>query len=119
MHLKIKEKLLEVAKANPGIRGKFKMAAGVVYKNKLLCIGINQYKTHPIMLNDGYREQQIYLHAEADAIVKASRLDVDFNKCCLYVVRIDKKGKEMIAKPCNGCMNLITQFGIGEVKWTI
>lgn len=124
MESKIKEQLIEAAKANTGVAGTYRLAAGIVYKSRLLTIGVNSYKTHPIMMNKGYKEEQIYLHAEADAIVKVARYwkSIDLKDCKLYVVRMKKtpKGKwiEALAKPCEGCMGLISSFGIGEIEWT-
>ena len=113
-----------MAKENPGVSGKFRLSAGVVYKSQLIATGINSYKTHPIMLNDGYKEEQIYLHAEADAIKNALRLVTqdELTKCSLYVVRVKKtpdgNWQEGMAKPCVGCMKLIANFGITRVEWT-
>lgn len=120
-----KERLLRLAKANPGVRGKFKMAAGVVNrKGILVATGINSYKTHPIMANGTYREEQIYLHAEAHAIINGLKTvnGDSLDGCKLYVVRVkkDTRGEyqEALAKPCTGCMALISEVGIKEVEWT-
>lgn len=121
----VKKKLIELAKENPGIRNRYKMAAGITYKKKLLSVGINQRKTHPIMCNHGYKEEQIYLHAEADAIRNfLNSYDPNFlSNCALHVVRVKKDPDgnyvESLAKPCNGCMNLIYTYNIKEVTWTI
>lgn len=113
----LEQKVVDAAIGNPGVKGKYKMAAGVFYKNRLVAVGLNQYKTHPIMLQGNYREGQVYLHAEADAIVKASKL-VDLSQCHMHVVRVTKGGRLALAKPCLGCFHLLNIFGLKEVTWT-
>lgn len=125
MNPRIKDRLIKAAIENPGVRGKFKMAACVLNpKGYVIGSGINSYKTHPIMANGFYKEEQIYLHAEAAAIVEAMRTtpESDLKGCTLYVVRV-KKGKNMewaegLAKPCAGCMGLMQSVGINTVEWT-
>lgn len=117
----MKKKLIAAAISNPGVRGRYKIAAGIYFRNQLKVIGVNRYKTHPIMLGGEYRKEQIYLHAEADAIVKATRLCLPLDQCSLLVVRVKRcKGNwvEALAKPCKGCMNLISKFELKEVSWT-
>jgi len=117
---RIKKMLLRLANENPGVRGKFRMAAGIVHKGHLVATGVNSYKTHPIMTNGGYKEEQIHLHAEADAIRKALSLlsPSDLAKSDLYVVRVKKDGSEALAKPCRGCQGLVSTFNIRSVEWT-
>jgi deoxycytidylate deaminase len=112
-----------MAIANPGTKGKFKLSACVVHKGKVVSYGINSYKTHTIMGNGHYREGQVHLHAEADALVKASRVvkPRDFHECELWVMRVKRDGGnwvEAMAKPCNGCMALAHEFGIKNIRWT-
>lgn len=125
MNPRIKEKLIQKAIDNPGVKGKFKMAACVLNpKGYIVGTGINSYKTHPIMANGYYKEQQIYLHAEAAAIVEAMRVvpEADLRDCTLYVVRVkrgdNREWVEGMAKPCKGCMALMNEVGIKEVEWT-
>lgn len=129
---KVKDTLLRMAYENPGTKGKFKLAAGVVWKGRLVASGVNSYKTHPIMTNGAYRDQQMCLHAEAAALVKASKIMLPYalSQSELYVVRVCKgQGigpewltqlgyREALAKPCKGCMALIEEYGVPEVKWT-
>lgn len=119
-----KPMLIRLATENPGTKGKFKVAAGIVFRRHLIATGVNSYKTHPMMLNGDYREHQIYLHAEADAIRRALRLltQEQLTKASLYVVRVKKSTSgayvEAMAKPCAGCMGLINQYNLAEVRWT-
>lgn len=120
LKVSIKSKLLDIATNTEGIRGRFRMAAGVVYKGKLIATGVAQYKTHPIMMNSGYRKEQVFLHAEADALIRASRSlsESQLKDAEVYVVRLKKDGSEGLAKPCEGCMGLLSGFGISKVEYT-
>jgi len=120
MKSNIKEKLKSLALESEGIRGKFRLSAGVVYKGKLVATGIAQYKSHPILLAGKYRDGQIFMHAETQAIVRAIKLLSEFqlNKSEVYVVRVNKRGETALAKPCKGCFNLIKESGIKNVVWT-
>ena len=118
--------LKRLAVDNPGVQGRFKLAAAVVYKKYVIATGVNSYKTHPMMNGEGYREGQVFLHAEMDAIRNALKLiDADqLAQCDLYVVRVKRPGihsKDWIyglAKPCKGCTKAIAGFGIRNVYYS-
>lgn len=102
------------------------MAAGIVYKRHLIATGVNQKKTHPLMLGNGYRTDQLYMHAEVDAIRNALRLVTpkQLKQCELHIVRVkrphiaSKRWVYGLAKPCSGCQNVIKRYGIETVVWT-
>lgn len=106
--------------------GRMRLAACLVYKNELISIGTNKYKTHPIAKQFSKNDHAIYLHAEIDAIKNALRVvDVDFlTKCTMYVMRVkhpdhDHKGfVRGMAKPCCGCEMGLESFGIKRVYFT-
>ena len=95
-------------------------AAATVYKKKILAIGKNQMKTHPIMLQYQTDSTKIYLHAEIDAIVKVINVHgADILKhCSLYNLRLTGGGNVAMSKPCKGCQKAIDAFGIKKVFWT-
>ena len=127
MHEKIQKHLTALAIQNPGMQGRFKIAAAVVYKKTIVATGINQYKTHPIMANGCYKEDQIFLHAEADAIRNSLRLITpdQLAKCEMYIVRVkrpdiySREWVHALAKPCPGCSKLMAQFNIKQVSYTL
>lgn len=121
MNERIKQKLLDKARQNTGTKGKFRVAAGLVYKNKLIAVGVNSYKTHPWMINGEYKPEQIHLHAEADCLIRASKIltEDQIKDSSIYVVRVLKDGSEALAKPCRGCSGLIARWGITDVKYTV
>jgi tRNA(Arg) A34 adenosine deaminase TadA len=124
--LKIRQHLTQLAIESGGYGQRVPMAAGIVYKRHLIATGVNQPKTHPLMLTDGYREDQRYRHAEVDAIRNALRLisKEQLKQCELHIVRVkrphiaSKKWVYGLAKPCTGCANVIKRYGIGQVFWT-
>ena len=126
MNARIVRHLTALAIQNPGVQGRFKIAAAVVYKKTIIATGINQYKTHPIMANGCYKEEQIFLHAEADAIRNSLRLITpeQLAKCEMYILRVKRpdvystRWVHALAKPCPGCRKLLAHFGIRKVHWT-
>jgi tRNA(Arg) A34 adenosine deaminase TadA len=123
---KIKQMLTRLAVENTGVRGRFKLAAGIVYKSQLIATGLNSYKSHPIMCEWGTNADSIYLHAEIDAIKNALKLitQSQLTKCDIYIVRVKRpynasgNWEEGLAKPCPGCRRAIESFGLKRVFWT-
>ena len=91
-----------------------------VYDKDRICIGTgtNSYKkSHPLQAYFAKkvgRPEQIYLHAEIQAILKAK--DKQTEKITIY--RIDKFGNKRNAKPCPICMEAIKAFGIKKITYT-
>ena len=116
--------LAKVAAANPGLREKF--AAAVVYRNRIISIGMNSMKSHPMAAKYGKNEHAIFLHAEVAAIKNALReINVDdFSKCDIYITRVKKEKpftKKFVwglAKPCPGCERAIAEFGFRRTIYT-
>ena len=118
--------LTRLAIESGGYGQRVPMAAGIVYKRHLIATGTNQPKTHPLMLTQGYRNDQRYRHAEVDAIQSALRLITaeQLKRCELHIVRVkrpyiaSKTWVHGLAKPCAGCANVIENYGIEKVYWT-
>lgn len=90
---------------------KFRLIAIISEKKKILSIGTNIRKTHPISHKTRYGE----LHAEMSAIVAAKGFDL--SRSTLYVARWKHEGPGM-AKPCKYCMEVIKNSGIKKVVYT-
>lgn len=119
------EMLTRLAIENPGTRTRYKMAAGIVFRRHLVATGVNSYKTHPLMASPGYHSEQIYMHAEVDAIRNALRIisQDQLAKSSIYIVRVKQRreGGDYVlglAKPCEGCTRMIASFGIESVWWS-
>jgi len=115
----ILQKLKEVAEDSEPV-SKVRLAAAILYKNKIVSIGRNQYKTHPIMLRFCKNPEAIYLHAEVDAINRAKKILTvsELSKATLVVIRIKKDGSYAMAKPCEGCQDCINHHNIKKVFYT-
>lgn len=119
MNEKIVSTLIKYASDVPSIRGSSHVAS-IVYKRRIISVGTNQLKTHPIMGRFGKNDKSIFLHAEIDAIVKCINIHgVEIlGKCDLYVVRLTKGGKVGNSCPCPGCQRAIEAFNIRKVYHT-
>lgn len=95
-------------------------AAAIVHKGRILAIGLNRKKTHPLMARYNERPGQVFLHAEVDAIVRTINRygDEILKESSLYVLRTTKGGVVAGSKPCSGCQSHIEHFGIPEVFWS-
>lgn len=112
-----------------------RIAAAVVARGKIISIGTCQMKTHPWAIKYQRNEHANYLHAEVDAIYKASKILTarQFKKATLYVVRVRYDHAEHIrqkhksdsvlcfgnSKPCSGCTSCIDEFGINRIVYTL
>lgn len=89
------------------------LCALVVSKNRVLSVGYNQPKTHPIS-SDTAQQQ---LHAEMDALLRCSETDAGGAE--IIVVRTKPSGKPGLAKPCEVCQGILRRFGVRRVFFTI
>lgn len=104
-----------------------RIAACLVYKNKIISFGVNQMKSHPFQAMYSKNKESIFLHAETDCIKNALReINVDeLTRCTLYVCRMKYETNEKkkfiygLAKPCPGCERAIATFGINKVYYTV
>jgi len=88
-------------------------------RGRVLSIGRNSYlKTHPLqakLAKEVGQESRIYLHAEMAALLKIK----DWTKVHkMTVVRLNKEGKPMNAKPCAICQKAIELAGVRMVDHT-
>jgi tRNA(Arg) A34 adenosine deaminase TadA len=98
---------------------KTKHAAALYLGNRLISIGVNQLKTHPLQARFGANQQAIYLHAEIHAITNAlKRISLEtLADTTLYVAGL-RNGKPRLSKPCTGCTRALQHFNIHDVHWT-
>lgn len=104
-----------------------RVAAAIVYRGHVISVGVCQYKTHPLQKKYSRNDSSVYLHAEIDAISKASRkgISIDqFRECEMYVYRAKRPHPHTegfiagLAKPCEGCMKAIAAVGISNIYWS-
>lgn len=73
----------------------------VLIDNRVLGIGINRRKTHPLAAKYGYRSCE--LHSELDALLKVPKNYRD-DDLTLLNFRFGPKGDMKLSKPCNLCL---------------
>lgn len=117
--IRLKTKLIEISRTTPSIRGSSHCAA-LVYRKKVLSVGTNQLKTHPLQKQYGRNEKAIFLHAEIDAIIRCiNKHGVEIlQQSTLYVLRTTPSGAVGDSCPCAGCTRAIEAFKIKEVVHT-
>lgn len=89
------------------------LCALVVSKNRVLSVGYNQPKTHPISKDTTMQQ----LHAEMHAMIRCA--DKDLQNADVVVARTRPSGKPGLAKPCGICQGILTRFGVRRVFYTI
>ena len=96
-----------------GTRGKFRLGAILVHRNSIVSVGMNSYKTHPLM---AARTEWPFLHAEQNAIIRAG-LD-NCEGLDLYIARVLKNNTLAMSKPCAVCTELIKDVGIRNIFYS-
>jgi len=66
--------------------------------NKIISVGINKHKTHPLAAKYGYRYNE--LHSELDAFRKTD----ERSKLTLINFRYNRYGQMRMSKPCVKCL---------------
>ncbi len=90
----------------------FRLGSVIFKKNRVINIGRNYIrKTHP-KSNTRFKS----IHAEFNAIIGCSRLDLD--GASILVVRVMGDGSLGMAKPCDPCMNLIRAARIKNLYYS-
>lgn len=101
-----------------------RVVAAVIYKGKIVSIGVNQNKTHPNSYKYRKNDKAIYIHAEVDAINKASKRlnSKQLTKATIIICRVKKneENKDVfgLSKPCKGCEKCISDKGILNIIYT-
>lgn len=121
---RIVEKLFDIAQHVEPVN-QARLASAIVFKKDIVSFGFNSWKTHTKQKKYADHPEKIYIHAEIDAIIKASRhlTEYEFRKSSIYIVRAKYlyKGGPMcygLAKPCAGCMNGIVDMKIKNIFYS-
>lgn len=120
------EKAKSVAALSEFARAKIGCVA--VYNNKIISIGINSHKTHPIQKKyNKFRDIRSSngccaflhsLHAELDCLLSVDEESINMGKVEVYLYRITKTGKMATSKPCPGCRQFLKDKGIKKIHYT-
>ena len=70
----------------------------ILHKNRIISVGINRFKTHPLSVKNGYLFGEV--HSELDAFLKCDRkTDLE-----LWNFRFNSLGQMRISRPCPKCL---------------
>ena len=102
-----------------------KLGAVLMLGNKVISVGYNITKTHPIQKNynlaRGYNpnvRNNGQIHAEMMCLINTRHLDVDWSRVSLYIYREHKDHTTALAKPCPACEKAIRERGITQIFYT-
>lgn len=95
----------------------------ILKKNRILSIGTNHAKTHPITLKYNYKSHsgvdirdKVGLHSELSSLLKLG--EEDTSRYDFLNIRLDRNGKVCYSKPCSGCQHALNQFGYRNFYYT-
>lgn len=121
------DKVVDFAKTIDDNGFHHKIAAAIIYKNKIISLEHNVDKSHTFQKRFAKNEHAIFFHAETSAIHKALKIlgENKISKATLVVVRLSSirsKYKQRLihhalatSKPCEGCSGCIHHYGIKKV----
>lgn len=99
----------------------------ILNKKRIVAIGVNQKKTHPINLKnrkvssttgEDFSDQK-HTCSEFSAIIKLKNLtNIDTKKCTLINLRYDRNKRLALASPCMSCISLLKYHEFKKVIWT-
>jgi len=95
-----------------------------IEKHRVGCI-IYNHKHHTTGFNRVFgdvkvntRNTKFSIHAEEMAIIKGSRIGINFHKSTMIIIRLNKNNDLRLAKPCFNCQNLICSVGIPTIYYS-
>jgi tRNA(Arg) A34 adenosine deaminase TadA len=97
------------------------IVTAIIYnkRGRVISIGQNSYiKTHPLQAihaNKVGEGHKIFLHAEISAITKCKDIQKAHK---IMIMRYDKQGNPVIAKPCKICLSAIRSTPIKVIEHT-
>lgn len=99
----------------------------ILYKKRIVAIGMNSQKTHPINLKnrkvsartgEDFSEQK-HICSEFSAIVKLKRMtNINTKRCTLVNMRYDRNKNLALAKPCMSCISLLKFHEFKTILYT-
>lgn len=81
------------------INSRFRHVSLILCKNRIVAVGTNSKKTHPIARRHGYRFDA--KHSELDAYIRVPDKN---DKLVLVNFRFNRKGDLRNSSPCNNCI---------------
>lgn len=96
-------------------------------KNRLLSVGVNKNKTHSRNLRNkkhnregiNISNEKLYCSELACLFsLGKQRYTLDFSKCVLVNIRMDRNGRVALSRPCESCGNLLKYTSPRRVYFT-
>ena len=91
-----------------------KHGAVIVKGGRVLSVGINKFRNHPLIIQPEIIKTVCSVHAEVDALRKIK----DARGATIYVARVNNRGAERMSRPCNYCYDAIRKAGISKIIYT-
>lgn len=102
MNQKNKLKFIEAAKPIAlAVNRRCKHVSLIIHKNKIVSIGTNRRKTHPVAVEHGYLFDE--RHSELDAYINLP-YPLRNESLILFNLRFNNQETLRMAKPCNKCL---------------
>jgi deoxycytidylate deaminase len=124
---RIQEILLDIARKRRN-EIKYSIASAIIINGEIISIGINsmirrdkkpiKFSPEFSLLEDFVFEEVVSIHAEVDAIIKATTKGINIRGATLVNAGVSKAGKIILTKPCRRCRSIIETLGIKEVFYT-
>jgi deoxycytidylate deaminase len=80
---------------------------------KLLAVGVNTYRNHPLAVTNPKIEASY--HAEANALKQLKYNELNPKSLRLFIVRVNNAGELMPSRPCNNCYDALVATGFFKV----
>lgn len=96
---------------------KFPMGAVITQGSRIISVGTNKYKTHPLQRNHHTNELATSIHAELDAVLRAPYAKRRGSQ--ISIARLLDDGTSGIARPCKFCRELLLDSGIYIVVYSM
>jgi len=114
---KLRSRVVEQLPSISTQRRFFVIAATLDKRGRIISIGENYMKTHPLM--DHYSNllhipHKKYLHAEVSALINSNNVQPH----SIVVVRVNKEGGVCLAKPCPICERAIADFKVVKTYYS-
>ena len=93
---------------------RMKHGAVIVKGGRVLSVGINKFRNHPLIIPSHQVKTSCSVHAEIDALRKIKNA----NGATIYVARINKEGVSRLSRPCKYCYDAIRSAGITKIIYT-
>ncbi len=126
MNLRLTNKLVEISRAMKPIRatGQFFHTSSLIRKNRVVCIGWNNYlKGHPEKRFGKYENYKGFpgtykssLHAEISSIIKLG--EEDLSDYVMVNIRVGNFNQITMSKACLNCQRVLKSLGLKSLYYS-